>query len=167
VRIKMVSVDKFMLSTQKKLEFLGGIGCFVLMLCVVLEVLSRYVFEKVIITGLYNITESYIFPSLTFLAFAGSYRIGMWPNLDIFINKMTPTKKRWVKLSTLGIEFVLYSIVAIFTLNYSYEMTLENRMMQAGSATYPLYPILWVVPLAFFLLLIEILLRISKELKTA
>ena len=161
----MKKIDLMMQHTERVVEFIGGIGCFLLMISVCLEVVSRYIVQKVLITGLYNITESYIFPGLVFLTIAGSYRVGLWPKLEVFIDTMAYSKQRKIKIVTTAIELILYVTVAVFTLIYAYAMTLDGREFMAGSKNYPLYPMLWVVPVAFTLLSIEVLLFLGKVIK--
>lgn len=163
MRSVMEKLDKWTGKFELVFEHIAGAGCFLLMICVVIEVVSRYVLQTVLITGLYNITESWVFPLLIFFALAGGYRVGLWPKLEIIIGSMRPSNARIVNLITLGIELVLYLIAAYFTMAYAYEMTLERRQMQAGSLTYPLYPILLTVPFAFFMLSLEVFLKLWKE----
>jgi TRAP-type C4-dicarboxylate transport system permease small subunit len=158
----MEKLDRFLHNTESVVEFLAGIGCFVLMIAVVTEVLSRYVLKTILITGLFNITETYIFPFFTFLAFAGSYRVNLWPKLDILANHMTFSTRRILELFILFIELTLWGMAMYFTMIYAYKMTLEGRLFGAGSLQYPLYPILWLVPFCLFLLCMEIVLSMWK-----
>lgn len=136
-------------------ENAAGVTVFILMIFGVLQVVSRYILKFDVIPGLFNIIESYVFPTSVFLALAGSYRIGLWPKLDILLGKMSPANRARVELLSHSIEFVLYGTVMVFTAIYAYKMTLETRQMQAGATNLPLYPILWIVPFAFILLVIR------------
>lgn len=161
----IAKVDTWMKKIERFLELTGAGACFVLMVFVVLQVLGRYVFKSEIIPGLYNIIESYVFPVIVFTVLGASYRAGLWPRLDIFILKMPKKQARIVNTICLIIEFILYLILAIFTLIYAVKMVAEGRQMQAGAFTMPLYPVLCIVPVAFSFLCVEILLKLSMVLK--
>jgi TRAP-type C4-dicarboxylate transport system permease small subunit len=156
-------IDKFMQSIETSFEMLGGLACIGLMFLVIIESLGRYVFKRTLIAGGYNITEGFVFPALVFLGISGSYRMGLWPRLEILTGKMSPKKQMFFFIVTGVIELALYITITIVTAIYGYKMTLENKQMMAGSTTYPLYPILIFIPFAFLFLSIEVVLSIWKK----
>ncbi|BBO73094.1 hypothetical protein DSCW_05110 [Desulfosarcina widdelii] len=158
----MEKFNKVIAKVDGLFEYVGGLFCFLLMISVVLQVLGRYFFKHDLIPGIYNIIESYLFPIVVLLALGGSYRVELWPKLDIFIEQLDPAKRRSVNLVTLSIEFLLYFLITIFTANYALKMVNEGRLMQAGATMYPLYPVLCIVPFAFFILSLEIIIKIYK-----
>ena len=143
-------------------EHIGGLACFLLMMAVVFGVLERYVLQTTIIEGLYNIIESWIFPLLIFGALAGSYRFGLWPRLEVVIDRLPHQPNRIINIVHEVIGLVMYLVITYFTMFYAIAMTEEGRQFQAGAATYPLYPFLWLVPVAFVLLSVEVLINLWK-----
>jgi TRAP-type C4-dicarboxylate transport system permease small subunit len=143
-------------------ENLAGIACFLLMVAVCWGVFERYVFKMSLINGLYNMIESYIFPVLVFAAVAGSYRAGLWPRLEVLVDRMPAGRIRVINTINEIIGLVMYVSVTYFTCAYAIAMTIEGRQFQAGATTYLLWPLLWLVPIAFALLSIEVLLNLGK-----
>jgi len=144
------------------LSEIGGIGCFLLMIGVCFGVLERYVLKTTIIQGLYNIIESWIYPLLIFMALAASYRIGLWPRLEVFVDRMSHHPNRIINIIHEVIGLVMYLAVTYFTFFYSIDLTKDGRTFQAGAANYPLWPFMWLVPLAFLVLSAEVLINLWK-----
>ena len=144
------------------IESIGAIACFLLMIAVCFGVVERYVLKITIIEGLYNITESIIFPTLVFTALAGSYRSGLWPRLDVIIDRLAIRKYRIISSIHDVMGLVIYLTVTYFTILYAVKLTIDGRTFQAGVHNLPIWPILWLVPVAFALLSIEVLLNLWK-----
>ena len=158
----MNTLDKIMGKIEKFMEGIGGFACFLLMMAVVFGVLERYVLKTTLIEGLYNITESWIFTVLAFMALAGSYREGLWPRLETIIDKIPRVPNRAINIVHEIIGIVMYLVIAYFTFRYAIAMTEEGRQFQAGAAQYPVWPFLYLVPLAFFLLSVEVIINLYK-----
>jgi hypothetical protein len=56
----------------------------------------------------------------------------------------------------------MYLVIACFTFIYAVNMTIEGREFQAAARTYPLWPFLLLVPMAFVLLSVEVFLTLWK-----
>lgn len=161
----MERLDNILKSGEGILDNIGGVATFVLMIFVVLQVLGRYIFKTDLIPGLYNIIESYVYTLLIFATLASSYRAGLWPKLEMFVDRMPERRARYVRITCLTIELVLYFAVTFFTLIYAIKMCAEGRQMMAGARNYPLYPMLCIVPVAFTFLCVETFLNLWRVVK--
>jgi TRAP-type C4-dicarboxylate transport system permease small subunit len=86
----MNKLDNGMKNVERFVEHIGGFACFLLMVAVCWGVVERYFLKISVIQGLYNMTETYIFPVLVFTAIAGSYRAGLWPRLKFGLTACRP-----------------------------------------------------------------------------
>lgn len=158
----MKNFDNIMKNIEKVMEHFAGIFCFLLMAAVCWGVLERYVFKMSLVTGLYNIIETYIFPILVFAAIAGSYRSGLWPRLEVLVDRMPTGRIRVINIINEIIGLAMYVSITYFTFLYAIAMTIEGRQFQAGATTFALWPLLWLVPLSFALLSLEGLVALGK-----
>lgn len=127
-----------------------------MMLVVVVSVLGRYLLAADLIPGAYNIIERVLFPLMVFWAIPIAHREGTFPRLTLLEDRMSPRTRIAVGVLVLGVELIVYAVVFWYVLRFAWAGVAEQRTMRIATETWPLYPILVMVPLSFGLMLLEI-----------
>lgn len=150
---------------EKLLSEIGGISLAAIMIVTVLSVFGRYVFRMDLIPGVYNIIERVLFPLLVFLALPRSYIEGSFPKLEILTGRLSVNKRKIVNIIVLIIELAVYCLVTWYVAKFFFGVLERGQQIQVGVVRYPLYPIMFIVLLSFFLLTVEFALSLYRGIK--
>lgn len=141
---------------EKRLCIVGSGTCLILMVAVIIvSVLGRYLFHTDLVPGGFNIIERFLFPVLVFCAIPLTYRDGMFPSVTFFREKLSNTTGRIVRRFCAITEILLYLVIVVYAFRFAWQALLDTRTMQIGSETWLLWPILWLVPAIFLLVLLN------------
>lgn len=134
-----------------------GAGLFLLamILITVISVVGRYVLERDILPGAYNLIERVCFPLIVFWAIPMAHREGTFPRFDMVVNALPASLRRCVLVGVLVVEFVVFAVVMWYVLRFTWTSIGINRTMQIGTDFWPVWPILLMMPLAFALMMLE------------
>lgn len=141
----------------------AGICLVAMMLITVISVFGRYVLQADLIPGAYNIIERILFPLIVFWALPMAHREGSFPRLEIFPDSLPPLGKRIVTIFALLVEIAVYTVVLWYVTRFVWAGIQTNRTMQLGSDFWPLWPIIIMMPLAFGLMLLEMLRLVATD----
>lgn len=144
---------------------ISGIALFIMMLSIVADVISRNLTNASIL-GVYEITENYlmilvIFPSLPFV-----YSEGIMPKMELFFDKFKEKGRNFLVTVILIIEILVYLFMFYYSFIYAITGFNEKLGFMAGGNIFPLYPILFLMPLSFILMSVESAFIIYKNIKT-
>jgi len=145
-----------------KLEWgLAAIGAgsmlFAMMMVTVLSVAGRYFLQTDLIPGAYNIIERILFPLLVFWALPIAHREGLFPRLEIVADSQPPRRRAALMAFALLVEVAVYAVFFWFVARFVWVSVEQNRTMQIGTSFLPVWPIMAMMPLAFGLMLLEML----------
>lgn len=135
----------------------AGICLFAMMMITVISVFGRYFLQADLIPGAYNIVERVVFPLMVFWALPLAHREGMFPRLEGLTDSFPPRIRALIGAFVLLVEVVIYAFILWLILRFVADSIRVNRPMQIGSDFWPMWPILVMMPLAFGLMLLEML----------
>lgn len=135
----------------------AGFSLFAIMIITVLSVLGRYVFNIDLIPGGYNMIERVAFPLLVFWAIPLAHRDGMFPKFDMLQAKLPPLVHRILSSFVLLVEIIIFLVVMWYVTGYAWDSVESGRQFQISSTHWPIWPVILMVPVAFGLMLLEML----------
>lgn len=135
----------------------AGLCLLAMMLMTVISVFGRYVLHVDLIPGAYNIIERILFPLMVFWALPTAHREKTFPRLESFPDSLPPFWQTVVSVFVLVVEIAIYGIVLWFVARFVWGSIQSGRPMQVGTNFWPLWPVLVMMPLAFALMLLEML----------
>lgn len=133
----------------------AGLCLLAMLLMTVISVFGRYVLGADLIPGAYNIIERLLFPLLVFWALPLAHREGTFPRLGVVQGALPPRARAAVAAIVLAGEVVVFTLLVWYVARFAWESFLSGRQMQIGTTYWPLFPVLVMVPLAFGLMLAE------------
>ncbi|WP_216829671.1 TRAP transporter small permease [Alkalihalobacterium elongatum] len=142
---------------------LAGIAVFLMMGFIVVDVLLRNVFSASL-SGSYEIIQRYLMPLAVFPAIAITYSSGLMPKITMFVEKLSGKVQYIINLFLLFLEIFVMILIFYYSWRYAIQGLQAGVTFPAGGKMYPLYPVLFLVPLGFALLTIELVFNIIKEL---
>ncbi len=135
----------------------AGLALLAIMLITILGVFGRYVLGADLVPGGYNLIERVAFPLLVFWALPMAHREGRFPRFDMFEGRFGPVARRRISLVVLGVEVALFLVLFWFVLMFAVDAVSTQRQMQIGTELWPAWPVILMVPLAFGLMLLEMM----------
>lgn len=142
----------------------SGIAVLIIMGIIVVDVTLRNLFNSSI-SGNYEIIQKYFMPLAIFPAMALTYSSGLMPRLGMFVEKLSAKSQNVIHVILTFIDLFVMVLVTVYTWNYAMQALAEKLTFPAGGGMYPLYPILFLVPIGFAMLGIEIIYKIIEALK--
>ncbi len=135
----------------------AGLCLLAMMLITVISVFGRYVLGMDLIPGAYNIIERFIFPLIVFCALPLAHREGTFPRLEMLSQALPQRLRLSVATLVLLVEVVVFAVLLYYVTQFAWNSFLDGRRAQVGTGYWQLYPVLAMVPLAFGLMLLEML----------
>lgn len=147
------------------LAALGAGSCLMLvMLLTMASVFGRYVLHMDLIPGAYNIVERVLFPLLVFWALPLAHRDGMFPKLTPVTDPLLGPRGRAAVALFVGlVEIAVYAVVFWFVLRFVTRGVSGGRTFQIGADVWPMWPVIVMMPLAFGLMLVEMLRLVWRD----
>ena len=145
----------------------AGLCLLAMLLMTVVSVFGRYVLGVDLIPGTYNIIERLLFPLLVFWALPLAHREGTFPRLGVAEAALPPRVQAGMAAIVLMVEAVVFALLFWYAARFAWEGFVSGRQMQIGTAYWPLFPVLVMVPLAFGLMLAEMVRLVVVNLRNA
>jgi TRAP-type transport system small permease protein len=142
---------------------ISGLAIFAMMSLIVADVVSRN-FLGGSIAGSFEIVENYFMPLAVFPALAYVYGSGVLPKMDLAMHKTSKTVQDAVIYGLLVIELVLFALMTYYTWGYAVTGMERKTAFPAGGDLYTLWPLFFVVPLAFAMVIVETLFVLLKNI---
>lgn len=142
---------------------ISGMAIFAMMSLIVADVVSRN-FLGGSIAGSFEIVENYFMPLAVFPALAYVYGSGVLPKMDLAMHKTSRTVQDAVIYGLLVIELVLFALMTYYTWGYAVTGMERKTAFPAGGDLYTLWPLFFVVPLAFAMVIVETLFVLLKNI---
>jgi TRAP-type mannitol/chloroaromatic compound transport system permease small subunit len=141
----------------------AGLMLLAIMMTTTLGVAGRYIFQVDLIPGGYNMIERIMFPLLVFWALPIAHRDGAFPKFELVVDMMRPRMKLAVSVLVFALEVLIYAIVMYFVVYFVWQGIRTGRTMQIGVNVLPVWPIIVMMPLAFGLILLEIIRLLVRD----
>ncbi|WP_158599073.1 TRAP transporter small permease [Planococcus salinus] len=153
----------------QKIKWLGmllsGITIFFMMFYTSADVLIRNINGTSPLHA-YEISQYYFMPLAVFPALAYTFGEGMMPRIEFVITKAKSLViQRIAAISLIVIEIVLMLLLAVFGWQYLMHAFGSGMAFTAGGTNYPLSLVILFVPLGFFLVVIEMIFLLVKNIK--
>lgn len=133
----------------------AGLCLFAMIVITVISVVGRYVLQQDIVPGAYNLIERVAFPLIVFWAVPMAHREATFPRFDMVVLAMSRRIRRVVYVSIGLVELAIYAVVMWYVLRFTWQSIADDRTMQIGADFWPIWPVLVMMPLAFFLMMLE------------
>lgn len=143
----------------------GGLCLFAMMMITVISVLGRYVFHADFIPGAYNIIERIAFPLMVFWAVPIAHREGSFPRFDALVGALSDGKRSVVAIFVHLVEIGVFAVLMWYVTRFTLTSIEINREMQIGTEVWPVWPIIMMIPLAFGLMLLEMVRLLWVEIR--
>jgi TRAP-type C4-dicarboxylate transport system permease small subunit len=133
----------------------AGLCLFAMIVITVISVVGRYVLQQDLVPGAYNLIERVAFPLIVFWAVPMAHREATFPRFDMVVLALSPRIRRGVYVFVGLVELAIYAVVMWYVLRFTWQGIVDDRTMQIGADFWPIWPVLVMMPLAFFLMLLE------------
>jgi TRAP-type C4-dicarboxylate transport system permease small subunit len=144
---------------------LSGSSIFLMMLFIVYNVIARNFFGGAI-RGSFEIVQNYFMPLAVFPALGFVYASGILPRMDLLIPNLPGAVRRAVTYLLLAIEIIVFSLMTYFTWQYALAGLARSASFPAAGTLYPLWPLMFLAPAGFTLILIETLFVLLHNLSS-
>lgn len=143
--------------------WISGITVLAMMLFIVYDVAARNLFSSSIRGG-FEIVQNYFMPLAVFPGLAYVYSSGVLPKMDLVLERTGKKVQKILVIFMLLIE--LFVLVLLIQFSWEYAMSGFERKMAfpAAGTLYTLYPFLFLIPIAFSMILVENLFILIRNL---
>lgn len=146
---------------ERYIAYVSGIFVLAIMFMIVGDVLFRNVLQMPL-TGIYERVQYYCMPLIVLPSMAYVYSIGVIPRFDGLVNRATPAVQKIVAVLVALIEIVVFLLMTIYAWQFAMNGLSDGAGISIGGQINPIYPIYFLCPAGFALLLLEIV--VSKVL---
>ncbi|MGJ9457818.1 TRAP transporter small permease [Oceanobacillus sp. CF4.6] len=143
--------------------FLAGIALFGMIFFITIDVIMRN-FSSTSIPGSYEIVQNYLMSVASFSVILYAYSSGVMPRISMVVERFPIHIQKTLHIAMLIIELLLMILVAYYTLTYAITGTISGFAFPAVGILFPLYPFLYIVPLGFGGIAIEIIFTLIKNI---
>ncbi|WP_203555973.1 TRAP transporter small permease [Bacillus sp. B15-48] len=133
----------------------GGISAVLMMLLIGADVFMRNILISPI-PGTYEIVQFYLMPLAIFPALAYTYSSGILPKIDDLIVKFSNSIQTIMKFIIFLIEIIIFSLLTIYGWKLAMSGVSDQMAVTVGSILMPIYPVYFVVPIGFGLIVLEV-----------
>ncbi|WP_431028915.1 TRAP transporter small permease [Lysinibacillus sp. LZ02] len=143
-------------------KYISCFGVFTMMLLITADVFMRNVFG-IPVPGVYEITENFLMPLVVFPALGYTYWVGILPRLTELVSK-APRKFQLVHhYLLLVLDTVVFALLTYYGFQFALSGLNIGMAIPVAGKLVPIWPFYFLVPLGFFLVLIEVLMRFVKK----
>jgi len=134
---------------NKVFVFLAGLSLISLMFLITAGVITRYIFGFSIPTS-YEIVEQYLMPLTIFLALGYSYKSGIFPRIDSFVEKVKSYKTRKIiNVSILVIETLLFIYITYNMFSFAFYSFDTGMGFRSNGINFQLYGVHFITAVSF------------------
>ncbi|OLO26206.1 hypothetical protein BTR23_23955 [Alkalihalophilus pseudofirmus] len=142
--------------------YTGGIAAVAMMLIIVADVFMRNIFTSPI-AGTYEIVQFFLMPIAIFPALAYTYSSGVLPKLGELVEKAPQGFQRVSKWILLIIEIIIFTLLTIYGWKFAMTGVNDQMAVAVGGKLTPVYPVYFLIPIGFGLIVIEVLLSAVRR----
>lgn len=133
---------------------ISGLFILVMMCVIVYDVVMRNLFNSSIRGG-FEIIQNYLMPLVVFPGLAFMYASGVLPKMDMLLDKVSIKAQRIFVIVMILIELFILVLIVQFSLEYAINGLERKTAFPAAGTLYILYPLFFVIPIAFAMIIIE------------
>lgn len=144
---------------------ISSIGLAGLMILISAGVITRYIFGFSIPTA-YEITENFLMPMTVFAALGYSYRTGIFPRVDAFVNGLTNLRlKQIINVIILGLELIVFLFISYHLFQFFLYSIDTGMGFRSGRISFPLYHIHFLMFISFAWMTVRVIPKIINANK--
>ncbi|MDE5412120.1 TRAP transporter small permease [Alkalihalobacterium chitinilyticum] len=143
--------------------YTGGIAVVIMMFLIVADVFMRNIFTSPI-SGTYEIVQFFLMPMAIFPALAYTYSSGVLPRLGELVEKAPQSFQKISKWLIIIIEVVIFTLLTIYGWKFAMAGVGDQMAVAVGGKLTPVYPVYFLIPIGFGLIVLEVLLSAIKPL---
>lgn len=140
----------------------GGVALLTIMVLTVVTVFGRYVLHADLIPGGYNMIGAVFFPLLVFWGLPLAHAEGSFPRMEVLDALLPERGARIVRLFYLVVECVIYAVVLYYCALFAMKAWDTGKQLQIGTQLWMAAPVYVMAPLAFALILLEVVTQIVR-----
>jgi len=147
--------------------WISGISVLAMMFFISYDVFVRNVFSGSIRGG-FEIVQNYLMPLVVFPSLAYVYSSGVLPKMDLIMARLGEKMQKGLIYFMLLIELFILVLIVQFSWEFAMNGMERKTAFPAAGTMYPLYPLFFIIPVAFTMIIIEnifIFIRNIKEKK--
>jgi len=134
--------------------WISGISVLVMMFLIVYDVAVRSLFSSSIRGG-FEIIQNYMMPLVVFPGLAYVYASGVLPKMDLVLDKIGQKAKKVLIILMILLELFVLVLIVQFSWEYAMSGLERKTAFPAAGTLYPLYPLFFLIPIAFAMIVIE------------
>jgi len=134
--------------------WISGISVLLMMLMIVYDVTMRTLFSSSIRGG-FEIIQNYMMPLVVFPGLAYVYASGVLPKMDLILERLNKKAKKIMIFFMLLLELFVLVLIVQFSWEYAMSGLDRKTAFPAAGTLYPLYPLFFLIPIAFAMIVIE------------
>jgi TRAP-type C4-dicarboxylate transport system permease small subunit len=147
---------------KKIMLYISLVCVFVMMFYITIDVLFRN-FSTTALVGTYEIVGNYLMPICVFFSVPYTYTSGVMPRIVMLTNKFSKEKQVLITRLTHVLSFLAFLLLGYFSLLYAIKSTGDRTAVIIGSGFSAIYPLHYLPPLAFLMIMIEDLIYIFSK----
>ncbi|MFA1820864.1 TRAP transporter small permease [Virgibacillus oceani] len=159
---------QYIMKTNKFIQEIGknisGLAILSMMIIIVLDVVMRNIFQ-ISIPGSYVIIENFLMPIAIFPALGYVYMVHILPRLSEFIERRSRRFERFNRFLLLGIDIIVFGLLTYYTFLFFLDGYNNQIAIPVATNFIPLWPIYFLIPLGYFLVLQEVILQLIQEIR--
>lgn len=144
--------------------FISAVSVMGMMFVISYDVFMRSLFSQSIRGG-FEIVQNYFLPLVVFPSLAYIYSSGVLPKMDILLEKFGLKVRKILTYSILAIELFILILIVQFSWDFAVTELGRKTAFSAGGSMYPLYPIFFFIPVAFFMVIVETIFVIIRNIE--
>ncbi|AQQ54719.1 TRAP transporter small permease subunit [Planococcus lenghuensis] len=144
--------------------WISGIFLLVMMGFIVYDVAARNLFAGSI-NGGFEIVQNYLMPLVVFPGLAYAYSSGVLPKMDLIIERIPVNAQRTLVIVLILIELFVLVLLVEFTWEFAMNGLERQEGFPAAGRLYPLYPLFFLIPVSFALIVIENLFLLIRNFR--
>lgn len=142
---------------------ISGLAILAMMFLIFADVVSRN-FLGGSISGTFEIAQNYFMPLSVFPGLAYVYGSGVLPKMDLMMHRLPRPIQDGTTYVLLALELAMFGLLVHYTWGYAMDGMEREVAFPAGGSLYTLWPLLFVVPVGFAMILVETLFVVVRNI---
>ena len=143
---------------------IGGVCTILMMVQIVVDVLSRWIFGAPV-TGTMEIVAVYYLVPMTFLPLAAIQFADQHIAVDLFVQLLPPTARRWLALAMSSVALVFTGWLTWLSFGEAFESFGIREVIETGATVMIMWPSRFVVATGIGLMVVVLVVQVVQQLR--
>src|SRR5699024_3984343 len=154
--------ERFLKIIIKAGVVISAVSIFIMMVIIVVDVFMRNVLGTPL-AGTYEIVENYLMQLAIFPSLAYTYQSGVIPQLTELLDKLPERFRKFNQYVPDITELVIFTLLFAYGFKFALNGLNDSMHIPISGNLYMIYPVYFVAPLGFGLILLFVILSILKR----